>query len=82
MQRVDAKKAPPTPDPSPPFASRMGGGEDSQRDLALAAILLPAAAQAGPYPPVDQKRPPLTLKTHGIFWAGGKIVNRMVSPSL
>ena len=43
---------------------------------ALAAILWPTAAGAGPYPPVDQKRPPLVLKTHGIFWAGGKIVTR------
>jgi pimeloyl-ACP methyl ester carboxylesterase len=43
---------------------------------ALAAILWSAAAGAGPYPPVDQKRPPLVLKTHGIFWAGGKIVTR------
>jgi pimeloyl-ACP methyl ester carboxylesterase len=46
---------------------------------ALAAILLPTAAKAGPYPPVDQKRPPLVLKTHGIFWAGGRIVNRTQS---
>ena len=43
---------------------------------ALAAILWPAAADAGPYPPVDQKRPPLVLKSHGIFWAGGRIVTR------
>jgi hypothetical protein len=31
------------------------------------------------YPPVDQKRPPLVLKSHGIFWAGGQIVNRTQS---
>jgi len=43
---------------------------------AVAAILVPAAADAGPYPPVDQKRPPLVLKSHGIFWAGGRIVTR------
>ena len=34
------------------------------------------AASANPYPPADQKRPPLVLKSHGIFWAGGKIVKR------
>jgi len=43
---------------------------------ALAAIILPALAKAGPYSPVNQKRPPLVLKTHGIFWAGGRIVTR------
>jgi len=32
-----------------------------------------------PYPLVDQKRPPLMLKAHGIFWAGGQIVNRTQS---
>ena len=31
------------------------------------------------YPPVDQKRAPLVLKSHGIFWAGGQIVNRTQS---
>ena len=31
---------------------------------------------AAPYPPADQKRPPLVLKAHGIFWAGGKVVKR------
>jgi uncharacterized membrane protein len=41
---------------------------------AVAALLSPVAA-AGPFPPADQKRPPLVLKSHGIFWAGGKIVN-------
>jgi hypothetical protein len=43
---------------------------------ALAMLTVVEAAQAAPYPPVDQKRPPLVLKTHGIFWAGGGIVNR------
>ena len=33
-------------------------------------------AAAAPYPPVDQKRPPLVLKAHGIFWAGGRVVKR------
>jgi pimeloyl-ACP methyl ester carboxylesterase len=42
--------------------------------FAFAAMLSPAAA--GPYPPADQKRAPLVLKTHGIFWAGGRIVTR------
>src|SRR5262249_36555058 len=27
-------------------------------------------------PAADQKRPPLVLKSHGVFWAGGEIVNR------
>jgi pimeloyl-ACP methyl ester carboxylesterase len=31
------------------------------------------------FPPVDQKRLPLMLKAHGIFWAGGQIVNRTQS---
>jgi hypothetical protein len=39
---------------------------------ALAAALLPVPAQAGPYPPADQKRLPLVLRSHGIFWAGGR----------
>src|SRR6478752_7709581 len=43
---------------------------------ALAVLATVGTAQAGPYPPVDQKRPPLVLKSHGIFWAGGRIVNR------
>ena len=48
--------------------------------MAITAILLSIApAGAGPYPPVEQKRPPLVLKSHGIFWAGGKIVNRTQS---
>jgi pimeloyl-ACP methyl ester carboxylesterase len=38
-----------------------------------------AAAYADPYPPADQKRPPIVLKAHGIFWAGGKIVKRTQS---
>jgi hypothetical protein len=44
-------------------------------------LALPVLAQAAPYPPVDQKRPPIILKTHGIFWAGGRIVNRTQSGS-
>ncbi len=47
--------------------------------VAAALYLLPALALGGPYPPVDQKRPPIVLKTHGIFWAGGQIVNRTQS---
>jgi pimeloyl-ACP methyl ester carboxylesterase len=43
---------------------------------ALAAALLPVLAHAGAYPPADQKRLPLVLRNHGIFWAGGRIVNR------
>jgi pimeloyl-ACP methyl ester carboxylesterase len=49
--------------------------------VAGAALALPVLAHAAPYPPVDQKRPPLVLKTHGIFWAGGRIVNRTQSGS-
>ena len=49
--------------------------------LALAALAAwcwsPELAQGDPYPPVDQKRPPIVLKSHGIFWAGGQIVNRI-----
>ena len=44
-------------------------------------ILLPAPIFADPFPPLDQKRPPLVLKAHGIFWAGGQIVNRTQSGS-
>ena len=47
--------------------------------VAGAALALPMLAQAAPYPPVDQKRPPIVLKTHEIFWAGGRIVNRTQS---
>jgi pimeloyl-ACP methyl ester carboxylesterase len=43
---------------------------------AAALWLLPALAQGAPYPPVDQKLPPLVLKSHGIFWAGGQVVTR------
>ena len=43
---------------------------------ALAACLSATLASADPYPPKDQKRPPLVLKSHGVFWAGGRIVNR------
>jgi len=38
--------------------------------------LVGSGAWRDPYPPVDQKRPPIVLKNHGIFWAGGQIVNR------
>jgi pimeloyl-ACP methyl ester carboxylesterase len=37
---------------------------------------LALTAKAAPYPPADQKRPPLVLRAHGIFWAGGKVVKR------
>ncbi|MGH7888624.1 MAG: hypothetical protein ACREPG_12205, partial [Candidatus Binatia bacterium] len=37
------------------------------------------ASHGDPYPPADQKRAPLALKSHGIFWAGGQIVNRTQS---
>src|SRR5215471_12488360 len=46
-----------------------------------AAMALSVLAQAAPFPPVDQKRPPIVLKTHGIFWAGGRIVSRTQSGS-
>jgi pimeloyl-ACP methyl ester carboxylesterase len=39
------------------------------------------AVFASPYPPANQQRPPLVLKAHGIFWAGGQIVNRTQSGS-
>jgi pimeloyl-ACP methyl ester carboxylesterase len=42
----------------------------------VALAWLPALAQAGPYPPAEQKLPPIVLKSHGVFWAGGQIVNR------
>ena len=42
-------------------------------------ILLPAPIFADPFPLLDQKRPPLVLQAHGIFWAGGEIVNRTQS---
>ena len=45
----------------------------------LLANLISLQADADPYPPVDQKRPALVLKSHGIFWAGGRIVNRTQS---
>jgi pimeloyl-ACP methyl ester carboxylesterase len=48
------------------------------RMLAAAAAVLCVATSghAAPYPPADQNRPPLVLKSHGIFWAGGNIVKR------
>src|SRR5207245_5267196 len=67
---------------------RSRGGSIMRRRCIAAAVLvavlvvifgLPAVVEAGPYPPVDQKRPPLVLKSHGIFWAGGKVVNRTQS---
>jgi len=47
--------------------------------LIVCQILLPAPIFADPFPPLDQKRSPLVLKAHGIFWAGGQIVNRTQS---
>jgi hypothetical protein len=44
--------------------------------IATLAFVPPAVLEAAPYPPIDQHRPPLVLKTHGIFWAGGRIINR------
>jgi pimeloyl-ACP methyl ester carboxylesterase len=43
-----------------------------------AAILIctGSASRADPYPPVDQGRPPIVLRSHGVFWAGGKVVKR------
>jgi len=41
--------------------------------------LFSLAAFANPYPPANQKRSPLVLQAHGIFWAGGEIVNRTQS---
>ena len=47
--------------------------------MLFSAIFISAQAGADPYPPLDQKRPALALKSHGIFWAGGQIVNRTQS---
>jgi pimeloyl-ACP methyl ester carboxylesterase len=41
---------------------------------AVCGIFSPGLAD--PYPPVDQKRPPIVLKHHGIFYAGGTIRTR------
>lgn len=48
------------------------------RTLSLIAGLasLSCGAIAAPYPAQDQGRPPLVLKAHGIFWAGGTVVKR------
>src|SRR5438045_95901 len=43
---------------------------------AVAGLVFSCAAGADPYPPANQKRPPLVLKSHGIFWAGGEVVKR------
>ena len=45
---------------------------------AMAALqcLVAGAVSAAPYPPADQKRPPLVLRAQGIFWAGGQVVKR------
>jgi pimeloyl-ACP methyl ester carboxylesterase len=43
---------------------------------ALAVVLLAGPAHSAPYPPAEQKLPPIVLKTHGVFWAGGEIVRR------
>src|SRR3954471_19740265 len=60
-------------------ASSQRGG-DTMRPVivmaALAAILWPGAGEPRALPPGGQKRPPLVLKSHGIFWAGGRIVTR------
>ena len=43
----------------------------------IAALCAPGPSPiAAPFPPADQKRPAMELKTHGVFWAGGKIVKR------
>ena len=47
--------------------------------MLFSAIFISAQVGADPYPPLDQKRPALALKFHGIFWAGGQIVNRSQS---
>lgn len=45
--------------------------------IALLALgLACSTAQADPYPPVDQKRPPIAIKHHGFFYAGGTIRTR------
>jgi pimeloyl-ACP methyl ester carboxylesterase len=46
------------------------------RSILAASLLAAGAAAAAPYPPADQKRPPLALKSHGVFWAGGRVVKR------
>jgi hypothetical protein len=40
------------------------------------AFAICSSAQADPYPPVDQNRPPLVIKHHGIFYADGTIRTR------
>lgn len=44
--------------------------------LACSAIVFPAAAQQAPFPPMDQALPPILLHKHGVFWAGGEIMQR------
>jgi pimeloyl-ACP methyl ester carboxylesterase len=45
--------------------------------LAMTALtLISTGTFAAPYPPVDQNRPPIVLRAHGMFWAGGKVVKR------
>ena len=44
--------------------------------LAAASASCVTAVRAAPYPPMDQNRPPLQLKSHGVFWAGGHVVKR------
>ena len=44
--------------------------------LFVALCVAGGAALAAPYPAQDQGRPPLVLKAHGIFWAGGTVVKR------
>lgn len=43
--------------------------------LVLALTSAPPGG-ADPYPWADQKLPPLVLEKHGIFWAGGQVVQR------
>src|SRR5580704_3631141 len=55
----------------------MNMGPRTVASACLAGLLAATTqAAAAPYPPVDQKRPPLVLRAHGIFWAGGRIVKR------
>ena len=44
--------------------------------MAALQFLVAGAVSAAPYPPADQKRPPLVLRAQGIFWAGGQVVKR------
>lgn len=50
--------------------------------IGLLLCLAAANSSANPYPPLNQNLPPLVLKSHGIFWAGGEIVNRTQAGTL